>query len=319
MKKMITLLYIVFLFLLPSSPVSAAPTTEELNEYAQSIGWTYDELHNYLTLKEITINDYKSIEDLKVQLGTPLTPDNLHTLLQKYHITIEELETLLAGFNEKIQDYWFMEELEVSIDFYQNHEDVMLQLDRFLVNLDINEVEKHTLLTHFKELDLKVLNEQLPVWKKKIDLFNLKNQESSLTKENQLQLLAIWKSITDQLDLVPVFYSFDDNGNRTELNIEKFLNNHSFDTVTLEVYNDHKTLILDTVLTNEAFSSVFAINAADKVVNMVELSSELSTLYESQLPSTASSTALFLFLGYILILIGIILLLGKKSRKVYDK
>jgi len=308
-----------FLFMFSPLDVFAAPTGEEVSQLADSLGWTVDDLEDYLSDKELSVEEFDSIKELKDYLGTPITPNNLNELLKTYNMTREELDILLTGFNENVQDYWFIEDLDVAIDFYQNHEEQMQNLEVFLLNAGMTEEETANLYHHFKKLDKQTLAENISAWKEALQGLTAIDQEEQLSASSKETLLSMWKSVSKQLELTPVFYSVDDNGKREQIALDKFLQSPQFDTVALEVYDNNNALLVDTVISPEKLTSGFAVAAADKVVNLAELSGNLTTLYESQLPNTASKVPLYLFAGYILVLIGSFILLGKKSKKFYEK
>ncbi|MED4055071.1 processed acidic surface protein [Niallia taxi] len=320
MIRGITLSTLACLLLL-LNPVGAfaAPTNEEVSQLANSLGWTTDDLENYLSDKELSLEHFDSIESLKDYLGTPITPDNLNKLLKNYNMTQEELEILLTGFNESVQDYWFIEDLDVAIDFYQNHEEQMQNLEAFLLNIGMTEDETASLYQHFKKLDKQALANNISNWKEELQAFATMDQEEQLSSANKESLLSIWKNVSKQLELTPVFYSVDDNGNRKEIVLDEFLQAPQYDTVALEIYDSNDALLVDTVISPEKLTSGFAVAAADKVVNLAELSGNLTTLYDSQLPNTASFIPLFLFAGYLCVLTGCIILLRNKSKKLYEK
>ncbi|MEM5593258.1 processed acidic surface protein [Niallia circulans] len=138
---------------LQASPVAASPSEKEVESLADNLGWTTEDLEEYLSFKGLKISDFDNIRVLKKQLGTPITPSNLNKLLVQNSMTQEELDILLAGFRESIEDFWFLEDLEVAIDFYKNHEDKMLQLEKFLENIGFDDKEKQQFYGHLNKLD----------------------------------------------------------------------------------------------------------------------------------------------------------------------
>ncbi|MGP7819471.1 processed acidic surface protein [Niallia sp. 01092] len=318
MKWILSILF-VYVCCTFSSAALAAPSETEVAALAKSLGWTTEDLENYLSFKEIKLDDFDNIKELKECLGTPITPDSLEQLLQSYNLTREELDILLAGFHETVQDFWFIEDLDVAIDFYQNHEQTMENLEQFLISVGITEKEKKQLYDHFKQLDAKVLQDKVYEWKETLETIDSLDQEEPLTTKQQGQLISLWKNMMDTLGLQPMFYTVDDNGKRSALKPQHFLDHITDDTVALELHDEKEKLVMDTVISPEKLSSRFAVDAADKVVRLTELSSELSTLYYSQLPNTASNHPLFLFLGYLFLLVGVLYIFLKRNKKIHDK
>src|SRR5690349_19633205 len=79
---------------------SATPPENELNQYLTEIGWTKQELLDYLDYYEIPLEDFNSVEELKSVLGTPINSKNLQDLLTKYNMTQSELNALLDHFGD---------------------------------------------------------------------------------------------------------------------------------------------------------------------------------------------------------------------------
>ncbi|WP_445487204.1 processed acidic surface protein [Niallia sp. 03133] len=320
MKKMIILLVLTIYFSLSSSlSAFAAPSETDVAALADSLGWTTKDLTDYLLTKDSKVDDFDTIKDLKEYLGTPITPDSLDQLLQAYNMTREELDILLAGFNEKVQDFWFIEDLDVAIDFYQNHENTMANLEQFLLSHGITEKEKNQLYNHFKKLDAQVLHTKVYKWKETLANLDALDKEEQLTNTQKSELISLWKDMTQTLALQPLFYAVDDNGKRTKLSFRQFATNIKLDTVAMELEDQNNHIIMDTVISPEKLSGQFAVDAADKVIHLTELSGELSSLYQSQLPNTASLHPLLLFLGYLCILLGVLFLYWRRNKKIHDK
>ena len=318
-KMMIMSCLLVTVYFSASSSVLAAPKEKEVSEIIQSVGWTKQDLKEFLATKELTLDDFQNAQALKEAIGTPITPDSLEELLHDYSMTREELDILLAGFNEKVQDYWNIEDLDVAIDFYQNHENVMASLETFLLNAGITDTEKNNLYTYFKTLDEVAVSAKVEQWQEKADFLNELDPEGSLTNAQQQELTSLWEDIASTLGVQPKFFKVDDNGKQTELSISDLSNTELSDTIAMELYDRDNNLLLNLVLSPEVLTTSFAVDAADKVVSLTKLSSELTTLYQSQLPNTASFAPLFLFIGYLLVLIGIFLLVKRSKQASNDK
>ncbi|PKG22389.1 processed acidic surface protein [Niallia nealsonii] len=320
MYKTVIMLFLFFIvYIGAASPVFAAPTDKEVSKLIQSIGWTKQDLEEFLSTKELELNHFQNTKELKEVIGTPITPDSLEELLHTYNMTREELDILLAGFNEKVQDYWNIEDLDVAIDFYQNHENLMVNLEEFFLNVGITDQEKNNLYTHFKTLNEEAINTKIGQWKVKANSLSTIDPESELTQAQQNELTALWEDISKTLGLHPKFFKVDDNGKQTNLSLSDLSTTKLLDTVTMELYDNKNNLVLNLILSPEILTASFAVDAAEKVVSLTELSEELTTLYQSQLPNTASLAPLFLFTGYLLVLIGIFLLIWKKKKVSNDQ
>ncbi|PAE13835.1 processed acidic surface protein [Niallia circulans] len=308
MKKVLFTFFLFCGLSLQASPVAASPSEKEVKSLADNLGWTTEDLEEYLSFKGLKISDFDNIRVLKKQLGTPITPSNLNKLLVQNSMTQEELDILLAGFHESIEDFWFLEDLEVAIDFYKNHEDKMLQLEKFLENIGFDDKEKQQFYGHLNKLDPAFLAAKVEDWKQQLSTFQAMDQESEISAERNQALTDFWKDFFTATSLKPVIISIDDNGKRNELSLND-LNHKQMDaTVAIELYDHEQFLIGDAVVTSDLVASVDVI---DKVVELTEVTEGLANLYAAQLPNTASSLPIILCIGYMLVLLGLLITFRK--------
>ncbi|MGZ4162214.1 MAG: processed acidic surface protein, partial [Neobacillus sp.] len=71
-KKSLLIYLLSFLLVSNVSSVSAAPPPKELNQYLAEIGWTKQELIEYLNYYEIPLDNFNTAAELKNMLGTPI-------------------------------------------------------------------------------------------------------------------------------------------------------------------------------------------------------------------------------------------------------
>ncbi|UTI40867.1 processed acidic surface protein [Niallia sp. RD1] len=315
MKKLLYSLLLFFGVCMQVSPVFASPSEKEVEMLANKLGWTTNDLEEYLTFKGLKTSDFDTIQLLEKQLGTPITPTNLDQLLVQNSMTREELDILLAGFHEGVEDFWFLEDLEVAIDFYKNHEDKMLKLEKFLENIGFDDTEKQQFYGHLNRQNPALLAAKVEEWKEQLNDFQATDQESGVNEVTNPALSAFWKDFFNTTSLRPVLIGIgiDDNGKRTELALTDLFLKEMDTTVAIELYDNQNTLIGDAVVTPDMVSSVEAI---DKMVALTEVTQELANLYAAQLPNTASPLPVFLCIGYMLALVGAFLVFRKAS---YEK
>jgi processed acidic surface protein len=92
MKKWMPIIALITLILGSFPKIGLAALTEaELGDYLSEIGWTKEELIEYLDFDGLTIEDFETIDELREYLGPPITEQNLNELLAKYDLTLEEL------------------------------------------------------------------------------------------------------------------------------------------------------------------------------------------------------------------------------------
>ncbi|HWJ76941.1 MAG TPA: processed acidic surface protein [Niallia sp.] len=295
------------------TPVKAAPTQEEVENLADKLGWTAQDLQRYLNFKGLQVEDFEDIEILEKQLGTPITPTRLDHLLEEYSMSREELDILLAGFHEDVNDYWFIEELEVAIDFYQNHEEAMIQIEEFLQHIGINDQEKQNVYNQLNKLDTTLLSQQVHKWKGQFAELQDIDSESKLNEDQKRTLVNFWDDYFRITSIKPVFTLIDDNGKRKSTSISSLMSEPIVDTLAIELFDEKDNFIGDAIVTADMLSTPFTVETADKFVDMASMSEQLSTLYAAQMPNTASYLPLLVCMGYLLILIGIYFTFRKKS------
>ncbi|MFD1851532.1 processed acidic surface protein [Oceanobacillus bengalensis] len=100
-----------------------------LNEYDESI-----EYYDYIEDLEMTVDMYL------YPAGTVIDDDNLQELLENYDFgSKEDLELYLKEYGDSIEYYAFIEDLDYSIDMYQNgyyEEDDLTYLDEELIDMN---------------------------------------------------------------------------------------------------------------------------------------------------------------------------------------
>lgn len=129
MKKLIpfTIAASLAIAALPASAFAIDSNDPKLETYLNEIGMTSEELEEYLDSDGYTLDDFQSVDELRNKLGEVLTEENLQRLLQEYGLTKEQLTQLLIDNgelepNEKITDVFkFYNDLKKYLDFQQSY------------------------------------------------------------------------------------------------------------------------------------------------------------------------------------------------------
>ncbi|UTW70074.1 processed acidic surface protein [Anaerobacillus sp. HL2] len=74
-----------------------------------NIYWSEEELNDYLSFYDYSLQQFNSLQEIQDFLGTPINNDNLYDLLGKYNMQHNDLEILLAEYGEMLDDYKFIE------------------------------------------------------------------------------------------------------------------------------------------------------------------------------------------------------------------
>ncbi|MCA1011999.1 processed acidic surface protein [Halobacillus halophilus] len=124
MKGLFLAVLVGFLLVLFPSAGSADPSSDELEPFLKELGWTQEDLVEYLDFYEVRLGDFKDMEDLKEFLGEPLTEEHLQELLEEYGWTLEEAVELLMENGELeegegiLEVYTFYDDLAADLYFY---------------------------------------------------------------------------------------------------------------------------------------------------------------------------------------------------------
>lgn len=144
-----------FLFMFNVSSVQAAPPENELNQYLAGIGWTKQDLLEYLDYYEIPLDEFNTVEELKEILGTPINSTNFQELLKKYDMTENEFNDLMDHFGDSKNEYKFIEDLDSSVEFYVNYDEYMAETEAGLAEFGITEEESERLNNYLEAVEEK--------------------------------------------------------------------------------------------------------------------------------------------------------------------
>lgn len=310
-----SIIAILLLFTVSTPIVSAAVQQEEIDQLLAEMNWTIEELQDYLAYYELTLAEFETIEDLRGMLGTPITDENLNDLLQKYGLTKEGLEALLGEFGESIADYHFIEDLDVAVDFYSNHDQEMLDSEQFLAQIGLTEEEVDKLFTHLMSIDELVLEQEMERIMAQIEPFMEIEDPSQLTEAQQQQLLGIWAEMLNAFHLKANFFLVGKT--KAAISFEELtkLNTLNGQSVVVELSDFQGNLLADFQVSEEMLGSEFILETGENLADVGDLAGELTKeLHEHKLPNTASPFALNIILGILLTLAG--LAFYRYSRKI---
>lgn len=317
MKKFL-MVFIIFLSFGYQS-VKATPPQQEVNQILTEINWTEQQLIEYLDYYELTLDDFETGEDLRMVLGTPITPENLAGLLQQYEITRQEMDLVLAEFGETLEDYYFIEDLDVALNFYLDHEGEMAEIEEFLSLIGLTEEEVDALFTHFMELDEKKMEQQMENIMSRLDPYLMMDDMAELSEAQQDELISIFQEIMEALNLKAQFTLIDNNNVETIVTFKQLINMDELynNNLLIALYSLQGDLILDMRLSEDMLSSEFFIESGIEFAELGDLAGELTNMLHNRLPDTASSTWINLLIGFIMLGIGVVgFLYSKKVRQV---
>lgn len=317
MKKVLILSFL-FVFIAQQTAFAALPQNQ-VDQILSELGWTTNDLTEYLDYYELSIDDFETIEDLKSMLGTPITDENLADLLLQYEITRSELDTLLAEFGESVEDYFFIEDLDIALSFYLGHDEEMAELEAFMALIGLTDAEVDSLFTHFMELDETLLEQQMEDIISRLDPFFMLEDTTKLTEAQEDELVAVLKDMMTILQLDPRFFLVDKNGVETAATFKELMGMEELygNELLIQLYSTEGELLLDMQLSEEMLSSEFLIESGIEFAQVGDLAGELTTLFHNRLPDTASSLWINMILGLLIVGFGLIgYLYSKRLQQV---
>lgn len=337
MKRLLSLVlsFALIVTLLPVSALAAIDQGELDQHLSEELGWTQEELVEFLDDYGFTLEDFDSVEEMRVLLGPVLTDENLQELLNEYGLSYEELVELLAEFGETLDDYKFFNELDWAIFFYLTvdeefefefdfdiDEDFEFEYDyEFfeLAEIGLTEEEFYRLIEHLLTLDW-----DNPEFEAKLDrIIDLLNQfedfESAddLSAEQIAELAAIFTELLDLFELDAKFYLVKGNEkNPVALTTLLRMDTTNGYDLLIEFYNKQGEFLADILLSAELFGGdlinetgkdLEKINEIVKEVNSPQ--KEVSTPAPktekgAKLPQTASDYLQNSMFGFLIVLLG---------------
>jgi processed acidic surface protein len=296
----------------------AAPPQEQVDQLLSEIGWTQEDLQSYLDYYELTLDEFSTIEELDDFLGTPITDENLAELLAGYDMTRAELDTLLAGFGETVDDYVFIEDLDTSIDFYQNHDEYMEDSEDFLALMGLTEDEVDRFFNHLMALDQLTLEEQMVNVSARLEPFMELDPEAELTEQQIQELTSVWTEMLALLKIAPKYYLVNAAGVKRSVSFNELLAMETLtdDSLLLEIYDTAGTLLLDMQLSEDMLTSDFLFEGAEELANVGDLAGELTKIKHEKLPNTASPYGFNMVIGFIMVLLGALIFIKNRKRVI---
>lgn len=267
---LLCILSVQFLFQVPFA--AAAPPENELNQYLAEIGWTKEELLEYLDFYEIPLDDFSSVEELSAFLGTPINAANYQDLLNKYGMTDAELQDLLNHFGDSKAEYKFIEDLEISVDFYVNHDEYMAEIENELADMGITEEEAERFFEYLAQVEENNQSQldQMYAYDSRLEKFMEVEDTTELTDEELDELVQI---LTETMDLYQVKLQFKlDN---KEITLKDLLKMEDVPAnLFTSIYSTAGELLIDFTIPADFFDTGEVIDEGEEMIHIGELSNE---------------------------------------------
>ncbi|MFJ8247237.1 processed acidic surface protein [Peribacillus asahii] len=263
---------LLFLFLFDVPLVSAAPPENELNQYLAEIGWTKQELLDYLAYYEIPLDDFDTVEDLKIVMGTPINSKNFQELLMNYDLTEKELNDLMDHFGDSVNEYKFIEDLDAAVDFYVNYDEYMADVENSLAEIGITEEEAERFFNYLAQVEENNKNQldQVEALDTRIENFLYVEDSSELSEEELDELVQI---LEESMALYKVKVKFAINNKDVTLK-ELLKMKEAPSNLYTSVYSTTGELLIDFSIPAEFFEAAEAIYEGEDMIHIGEISNE---------------------------------------------
>lgn len=299
-------------------------TREELNELLADYGDIevgQDVLDSEYLLFAEEVYDYVGYY-LDDTYGTLINDENLQELVERYGFaSADELEEYLQQFDESIDHYEFIEDLDSTVDYYMNGgADLEAEIDELFLSMDLTEEEMDRLLEHFITIyeENPDFEDQLYTLSERMMAFGEFDSADDLTAEQIAELLDISNDMLDILQLDVKYYLVKD-GVKKPLSVQSMMTMTSTDGADLliELYNKQGDFLADIILTNEMFGSEIIketgkdLQETEQIVKEIPVKTATKavekTVKGGKLPNTASDYLQNTIIGLVIVLAGVVL------------
>jgi len=272
LKTMLVCL-LTFQLLLNVPSAKAAPPENELTQYLAEIGWTKQELLDYLSYYEIPLEDFSTVEELKEVLGTPINSNNLQELLTQYDLTQKEFNDLMDHFGDNLSDYKFIEDLDASVEYYVNYDEYMAETEKALADIGITEEESERLFNYLAEVEEKNKNQLDQIatndtlWEKFTNL----EDPAQLSDEDFDEMVQI---LEQTIALFEIKMNFKVNGQAVGVKELLKMEEPPKGDLSGSIYSTSGELLFDFNIPKEYFESLDVVDNGEDLLHLGEISDD---------------------------------------------
>ncbi|MGD6795025.1 processed acidic surface protein [Metabacillus indicus] len=254
--------------------------------------------------------------------GTPIDEKNLAELLDIYGFeSKEELEQFLREQDDSIENYEYIEDLDYAVDFYINGSEAEDAISELFSEIGLTDEEIEALLTYLStlEMDDPMIEEEMIKLSERMMAFEEFESLNDLSAEQMAELLDIFKSMLDLLEIKTDYYIVKD-GNMQPVSLKSILtvNVEKGSRLLIKLSNLQEELLADILVTAEMFGSDLIqetgrdLKEANQIVkehpiytkSVIETKPAVKTVKGGELPETSTGAAGYVLAGMALILAG---------------
>lgn len=260
---------------------------------------------------------------------TPITEAGLAALIKEYGFSsVEELEGFLNGFDDSLDNYDFIEDLESSIFFYQEEWLFDIDFEGVFAEFGLTEQELKRLAEHFETLDYTnpLFEERLMALSERMMAIDEFSTVTELTAEQIAELLSIYDEFMTLFEMEAKYY-FVKGDEKKEMSVQSLISLESTDgyDLLIELYNLQGEFLADILLTADMFGSELIVDTGKELESSTPTITPPpkkqvaghtdQTVKGGKLPKTATDFAFNFTIGIGAVVLGILLLRRTRLKR----
>ncbi|WNB93843.1 processed acidic surface protein [Bacillus sp. NEB1478] len=254
--------------------------------------------------------------------GTLIDDENLQQLLEDYGFDSKDaLEQFLKENDDSIDNYEYIEDLDLTVDYYKNGADYEDEISNLFTDIGLTDDELEKLFAHFETLnweDPAFVDSMLALSDRMMSFEDFETADD-LSAEQVAELFSIFNEMHQLFQIETKYYLVNADGQKELLSMEALMKMDSTNgrDLVMEIYNNKGELLADLKVTAEMLGSEVIqdtgkdLKEAEKIITTaplaVKANPQVKTVKGGKLPTTATHNADYTFIGLALLLTGILL------------
>ncbi|MFF2457961.1 processed acidic surface protein [Peribacillus simplex] len=276
---------------------------DELNAYLTEVRMTQEELEEYLSYYDLSLNELKSVEELRDTLGPTVTPKTIQNLLKKYEMTEAELTELLIEYGELeegdsiIDTFHFIYDIEDIIDLEMDYdeeemeyddEEIIDLMDGLFTEIGLTDEELDRFMNHLLPIvEDPSFEARLMAISDRMDQLEYFETIDELSAEQVAELLSIYNDLQSLLQIQSKFALIQD-GVTKNLSLEALFQLRELTNASLlvSIYDLNGNFLFDFTLTGEMIGSDLVKETGNDIKQSTEVISKVVEVKKEKKKST---------------------------------
>ncbi|MCM3237335.1 processed acidic surface protein [Heyndrickxia oleronia] len=256
-------------------------------------------------------------ETISFYIGTPITKENLKTLLEDYDMSYEELIELLSNNGDSIDQYQYIEDLDNAILAYTDDSEIFSDIFK---EIGITDDEVENLLNHFMSIDMdEKMEQKLEAISERMMAIGDFDSETDLSDDQIQEIIQAYQEILALFKLDAKFYLVKGTDKKPiTLNELTKLETTNGYNLSIELYNYNGDFLADMMISANLFGSELitdTINKVEKVEKSITTPVK-KTIKGGKLPNTAGHYVDNIFGGLAMLIVGSLMLRRWRTKKI---